>query len=73
MLTLFFDALKSYRLHYRLFFTFFSLSKSPIRYYFFEVSNIDYSLFFYYQFPTLPQYRENGKAYRKFKFNENAC
>ena len=31
----------------------FLLSKLPILYYFFEVSNIDYSLLFYYRFPTL--------------------
>ena len=32
---------------------FFWLLKSPFLYYFFEVSNIDYSLLFYYRFPTL--------------------
>ena len=53
MMALFFDPIKSYRLHYRLFFTFFFIIEIAYSLLFFDVSIIDYSLLFYYRFPTL--------------------
>ena len=49
MLTLFFDSIKSYRLHYRLLFTFFII-EIAYALLFFEVSNIDYSLHIFIDF-----------------------